>query len=408
MKTLPLVLALATTALAAAPEPKFRAQALDTNIQIGYGVAVADVDGDGKPDILLADKKQFLWYRNPGKRSAAWDKFILAENLTEHDNVCIAARDIDGSGKCSIAVGAEWNPGDTVNSGAVFYLIPPADRTQKWEAVKFPSVEPTTHRMKWVRLAEKEWGLVVVPLHGRGNKNGEGAGVKVLLYRKPANPNGEWNSEVLDDSMHSTHNFTTPSAFNSFSVSPSGPMWATTLIVCGREDILSISSQNGGAWHKSAWVRREVGPDFKGAGEIQFGQLAKNLSGGVFLTAIEPMHGNQLTVYGTPKEGESIRRRVLTDKLADGHALACGDVLGTGSDQIVVGWRAMGKPGVKVGIALWAPLDEKGEQWRGSLIDDNTMACEDLVLADLDGDGKLDIVASGRATKNVKIYWNER
>ena len=44
----------------------------------------------------------------------------------------------------------------------------------------------------------------------------------------------------------------------------------------------------------------------------------------------------------------------------------------------------------------------------GNLIDDNTMACEDLVLADLDGDGKLDIVASGRGTKNVKIYWNER
>jgi hypothetical protein len=28
-------------------------------------------------------------------------------------------------------------------------------------------------------------------------------------------------------------------------------------------------------------------------------------------------------------------------------------------------------------------------------------------VLDLDADGKLDIVASGRATKNVKIYWNE-
>lgn len=34
------------------------------------------------------------------------------------------------------------------------------------------------------------------------------------------------------------------------------------------------------------------------------------------------------------------------------------------------------------------------------------MACEDLKLADLDGDGRLDIVASGRATKNLVIYWN--
>ena len=42
-----------------------------------------------------------------------------------------------------------------------------------------------------------------------------------------------------------------------------------------------------------------------------------------------------------------------------------------------------------------------------ALIDDNTMACEDLTLADLNGDGKLDIVAAGRATRNVKVYFNE-
>ena len=35
------------------------------------------------------------------------------------------------------------------------------------------------------------------------------------------------------------------------------------------------------------------------------------------------------------------------------------------------------------------------------------MACEDLTLADLDGDGKLDIVASGRATHNLKVYFNQ-
>jgi hypothetical protein len=36
------------------------------------------------------------------------------------------------------------------------------------------------------------------------------------------------------------------------------------------------------------------------------------------------------------------------------------------------------------------------------------MACEDALAADLNGDGRADIVAGGRATHNVKIYWNRK
>jgi hypothetical protein len=39
-------------------------------------------------------------------------------------------------------------------------------------------------------------------------------------------------------------------------------------------------------------------------------------------------------------------------------------------------------------------------------IDDGGMACEDALAVDLDGDGRLDLNAGGRATHNVKIYWN--
>src|ERR1051326_7442393 len=133
--------------LRAAPPPTatFRAVEIDSKIQIGYAVTVADVDGDKKPAILVVDKKQIVWYRNP-----TWEKFVMAETLTPQDNVCIAAADIDGDGKAEIAVGAGWNPNDTENSGAVFYLIPPKDRTQKWEPVELPH-EPTVHRMRWMR-----------------------------------------------------------------------------------------------------------------------------------------------------------------------------------------------------------------------------------------------------------------
>jgi hypothetical protein len=36
------------------------------------------------------------------------------------------------------------------------------------------------------------------------------------------------------------------------------------------------------------------------------------------------------------------------------------------------------------------------------------IACEDTLAADLDADGRPDLVAGGRATHNVKIYWNRK
>src|SRR6266446_2949972 len=162
-----------SAALTTAAEPKppvFKAVEIDSKIEIGYGVTVADVDGDKKPDIILADKNQIVWYQNP-----TWEKHVIAEKLTRLDHVCIAARDIDGDGKAELAAGAGWNPSDTLNSGAVFYLVPPSDRKQKWEPVELPH-EPTVHRMRWVKNAEGKFDLVVVPLHGRGNNPGSGTG----------------------------------------------------------------------------------------------------------------------------------------------------------------------------------------------------------------------------------------
>ena len=150
--------------------PVFKAVEIDARIEIGYGVAVADIDGDKKPDIVLADKNQIVWYHNPD-----WEKHIIAEKLTKLDHVCIAARDIDGDGKAELAAGAGWNPGDTANSGAVFFLIPSSDRTQRWEPVELPH-EPTVHRMRWVKNSSGKFDLVVVPLHGRGNNPGAGTG----------------------------------------------------------------------------------------------------------------------------------------------------------------------------------------------------------------------------------------
>jgi len=56
-----------------------------------------------------------------------------------------------------------------------------------------------------------------------------------------------------------------------------------------------------------------------------------------------------------------------------------------------------------VGIRIYS---KENDEWKTHILDDNGMACEDLKVSDLDGDGKPEIIAAGRATKNVVIYWN--
>ena len=48
--------------------------------------------------------------------------------------------------------------------------------------------------------------------------------------------------------------------------------------------------------------------------------------------------------------------------------------------------------------------DPRGRAWQRTAIADD-IACEDLRLADMNGDGRLDVVASGRATHNLVVYY---
>ncbi|MGI9241327.1 MAG: FG-GAP repeat domain-containing protein [Verrucomicrobiales bacterium] len=394
---LPLSLGLSPTPAIAA-EPKFQRQVIDDKIAIGYGLAIGDVDGDKKPDIILADKSQIAWYRN-----GDWKRFNIAENVNppvrarHFDNVCIAARDIDGDGKVEIAIGGQWNPGETSDaskSGSVHYLARPADPTQPWKPIRLHH-EPTVHRMHWVRTGGDLYKLVVLPLHGRGNQKGEGDGVRVLAYDIPeAREDGEaWKTSLVDDSLHLAHNFDLVSSGDTEGI-----------LIAGKEGAL------GARWEGSEWISQAapVGAGTDGSpGQLEpAGEIRVR---GKLMAAICPMHGNSVVIvdYGHPSAPKLPVK--IDESLNQGHALAIGDVLGLGAgqQQVIAGWRNPDKDG-RVGIKLYKPEGEDTHgEWETHLIDDNGMACEDLKLADLDGDGKQEIIAAGRATKNVVIYWNK-
>ena len=166
------------------------------------------------------------------------------------------------------------------------------------------------------------------------------------------------------------------------------PIRQEEIVTASREGLFVQKRGAGGAW-----TRTQIGEG--SPGEVKLGRVA----GRRLLATVEPWHGTSVVIYGEEKGVWT--RTVIETGLTGGHALGWADFDGDGSDEIAVGWRDQ-KPGVAIYF-----VDRQGALRSKVMVDEGGMATEDLAVADLNGDKQPDIVASGRATRNIKIYWNE-
>ncbi len=381
--------------------PRFKMEELERSLKVGYAVLLVDVDHDGKRDIVVVDTTRVLWYENP-----TWEPHLIIEGQTKPDNVCLAPLDIDGDGKLDFALGADWAPLNTQAGGTLQWLKRGKTLKEKW-SVHPIDTEPTIHRIRFADVdGDSKQELIVVPLMGKGSsrkKNWmDGAPVRVLAYNIPENPvTDRWPQVVLDQSLHVIHNF-----------------WPIPAQVGKGEDILAASyegvtliSRDSSGKYSAKKIGKGNQNHFTGrlgASEVKMGTLK---SGRKFIATVEPWHGTQIVIYTEPKKGHTFwNRHVIDDKLRWGHAVWCADMDGDGGDELIIGVRDNPKGSEKGidprGVRLYQATDDRGEKWSRLLVDKGGIACEDLAVADLNGDGRNDIVAVGRQTHNMRIYWN--
>ena len=389
---------------------EFKDQELPTKLTVGYAVRLVDMNGDRRLDIAIVDSERILWLENPN-----WAEHVILQGQTKKDNVCFAPYDIDGDGQLDFAVGADWRPADTKTGGTIQWITGGKDPAGRWKLHPIGE-HPTTHRMNFADLdGDGRQELLVAPLMGKDTTRPDFAehGTPLLLFQVPADPvNGPWKPEVICDDVHVTHNFQV--------IDMDGDKQPEILLV-SFEGVNLLARQKDGKWKRTliGAGNQETSPN-KGASEIKRGKLA---GGSDYLATIEPWHGHQVVVYTRPgsprlRRGNAARsdglqasdalwtRHVLDEDLKWGHAVWCANLDNDEDDELVIGVRDNASETSKCGVRIFDPQEAADGKWSRQIVDPGSVAVEDLTAGDLNGDGRTDLVAVGRATHNVKIYWN--
>lgn len=378
---------------------KYSVREIERELGVGYAVSLVDVNADGKLDVVVVDTERVLWYENPN-----WNRRVVTEGTTVRDNVCLAAHDIDGDGQLDFALGAGWKGLSSEAQGTIQWLARGATLDEPW-TVRHIGEEPSVHRMRFADLAgDGKAELLVLPLLGAGTTGPafDQRSVRLLGFSIPDRPAADrWPMEVLNEELHVAHNF-----------------WPTDFNGDGKLDLLIVSFEGVSLLERNddnTWRRTLIGAGYqvegapsRGASEIKPGGLA---SGEKYIATIEPWHGFQVVVYTRPAEGETLwQRHVLDEQLKWGHAVWCANLDADADEELVIGVRDQLDEANPAGVRIYDPArgDDGALTWTRQLVDPAGVAVEDAAAADLNGDGLVDIVAVGRATKNARIYTAEK
>lgn len=370
---------LALPLFAAAPPARFTEHTIATDLRGGYQVVVADLNHDGKPDLiaLASGMPELVWYENPG-----WQRHVLASGLSHMIN-CTTI-DVPGDPIPQIVLATEFANEAKNSLGVVSVLRHQGDPREPWTVTEIDRLT-TSHRLRTADIDGSGKRVVLnQPLTGAKAEAPDYSDQTPLVFYRP----GVWKRQLISNENSGV-------VHGIFVVDWDGD---------GRDAILTASFVGIHLFRfgkDGRWTRTEIAKGDpaawpkSGSSDIAVGRLGKSR----FLAAIEPWHGNQVTVYR--QQGGRWERQVIDTTLVDGHTIATADLNHDGADEIIAGYRGRGRS-----VYLYYANDDAGEHWSRQTLDDGGMGAAACAVADLNADGRPDIVCIGSATTNLKWYEN--
>ncbi len=372
----------------------------------GYQVAVADVNADGRPDILALSSEERIveWYENP-----SWTRHVITTKTRQ--NISMAPLFRQGYPRRGVALASDFALEESDRGGRIWWGEPPSLPESEWSLELIGQI-PTSHRLRWADLnGDGRLALVDAPIVGLGAKPPDyKVGARLTWFEMPevllrghtvgAKRPAEWAAHLIDDTLTVVHGIQVLD-------------WDDD----GRDEILTASFEGVHLFHTLGrdadlrWKKVQLAGGYqpaaatvgvelhRGSSEIGVGKVG----GRRFLATIEPWHGDQVTVYLEDEHAQARKlwnRHVIDSGFREGHALACADLDGDGNDEIVAGYRGPG-----TSVCAYYATEPYGVGWTRQTLD-TEMAASGITLADMNGDGRPDVVCVGASTGNVRWYEN--